>query len=277
MSSVCSNCGKPGHFFRECSEPITSLGILAFRRTVQGQRRGAEGIQWLIIRRRDTLGFIEIMRGKYDLRDEDGIQVLIDQTTVPERQRLLTKSFNDLWIELWNGPASRRYHAEYEQAKAKFDVLRSGGNTGVVRKRLEDYCNTSSTAWMEPEWGFPKGRRSSMETELKCALRETWEEAGIESHDLHVLTTVQPILEEFTGSNGIRYRHRYWLAEAPPTLDVILDPKNVNQIREVGAVQWATTAEAYDLIRPYNMEKRGVLAAGLVAISTMREDSHWVL
>jgi 8-oxo-dGTP pyrophosphatase MutT (NUDIX family) len=275
MSSVCSNCGKPGHFFRECSEPITSLGILAFRRTVTGQKRGIEGIQWLLIRRRDTLGFIEIMRGKYDLRDEEGIQVLIDQTTLTERQRLLTKPFNDLWIELWNGPASRRYHAEYEQAKAKFDVLRSGGNTGGVRKRMEEYCAASGTAWLEPEWGFPKGRRSSMETELTCALRETWEEAGIESRDLHVLATVHPILEEFMGSNGVRYRHRYWLAESPSTLEVTMDPKNVNQTREVGAVRWTSTEEAYDLIRPYNMEKRSVLAAGIVAISTLREDSHW--
>jgi hypothetical protein len=72
---MCSNCGKPGHFFRECTEPITSLGILIFRRTI-------EGAQILLIRRKDSLGYIEIMRGKYNLEDDITIQDLIDQTTL---------------------------------------------------------------------------------------------------------------------------------------------------------------------------------------------------
>jgi 8-oxo-dGTP pyrophosphatase MutT (NUDIX family) len=247
MSSVCSNCGKPGHFFRECREPITSLGILAFR------HGSAEAVEWLLIRRRVSIGFIEIMRGKYELRDLSGIQVLVDQATVQERQQLLSKPFADLWYELWNGPASRRYHQEYEQAKAKFEVLR-------IRGTLAQLVAASTTSWTEPEWGFPKGRRSSAESELNCALRETWEEAGVRRHDLRVVDAT-PLLEEYRGSNGICYRHRYWLAEAPPTLEVSMDPSNVDQRREVSAVRWCSFEEAMERIRPYNVEKRAVLEA----------------
>jgi 8-oxo-dGTP pyrophosphatase MutT (NUDIX family) len=263
MSSVCSNCGKHGHFFRECREPITSLGIIAFRRL-----SGAP-VQWLMIRRRDSLGFIELMRGKYELRDEASIQSLVDQTTLAERVRLLTQSFTDLWRELWNGAASRRYLAEYEQAKAKFDVLRGGGvaaevsrssGGAVSRRTLAEYCEASTTRWMEPEWGFPKGRRSSTESDITCALRETQEEAGIPASALRVLSGQEPLLEEFRGSNGVCYRHRYWLAEAPATMEVRLDPANPDQQREIGDVRWCSMAEALELIRPYNVEKRAVLA-----------------
>lgn len=274
MSSVCSNCGKHGHFFRECREPITSLGIIAFRRPAATLTAtptvGAAPVQWLMIRRRDSLGFIELMRGKYELRDEVGIQSLVDQTTLSERVRLLTQSFNDLWHELWNGVASRRYLAEYEQAKAKFEVLR--GNTvsagaGIASRRtLAEYCESSATRWMEPEWGFPKGRRSSSETDIACALRETEEEAGVPAAALRVVAGQEPLLEEFRGSNNICYRHRYWLAEAPAGLEVRLDPANADQRREVGDVRWCTTEEALALIRPYNAEKRAVLVRAATAI-----------
>lgn len=250
MSSACSNCGKTGHFFRECREPITSLGILAFRRPTAANPKD---IEWLLIRRRVSIGFIEIMRGKYEIRDVSGIQALVDQATLIERQMLMATGFADLWRELWNGPASRRYQAEYEQSKAKFDILR-------IRGALAACCEASSTAWTEPEWGFPKGRRSSTETELACALRETWEETGVLKTNLRILPG-PPLLEEYSGSNGIRYRHRYWLAEAPASLEVKMDETNVDQRREISDVRWCTLEAAFALIRPYNAEKRAVLQA----------------
>ena len=250
MSSTCSNCGELGHFFRECREPITSLGIIAMRRP-------AGATEWLLIRRRDSLGFIEIMRGKYEMRDEASIQALIDQTTVPERTRLLTRSFTDLWRELWNGPASRRYHNEFEQARAKFEVMRSRGD-------LAKLCERSATAWTEPEWGFPKGRRSSTETEIACAVRETYEETGVRVGDLRLLP-LEPLIEEFKGSNGVAYRHKYWLAEILPTLEVRMDPANTDQQREVGAVRWSQLDDALALIRPYNTEKKEVLRTAAAA------------
>jgi len=252
MSSACSNCGKAGHFFRECREPITSLGILAYKRPSEKE------VLWLLIRRRVSIGFIEIMRGKYELRDTACIQALVDQATVQEREMLLTRGFADLWRDLWNGPASRRYQAEYEQSKAKFDVIRGRGT-------LASLCTASTTSWAEPEWGFPKGRRSSTESELACALRETYEEAGVRKQELRILDGA-PLLEEYRGSNGICYRHRYWLAEAASTLEVRMDVANADQRREISDVRWCSMEEALALIRPYNKEKLAVLNAGLSRI-----------
>lgn len=247
MSSACSNCGKNGHYFRDCREPITSLGILAYKRT-------DSGIKWLLVRRRVSIGFIELMRGKYELHDEDTISKLVDQSTTDERYQMLTRPFTELWYDLWNGPATRRYHAEYEQARAKFEVLRSRGTLARI-------IAGSMTAWTEPEWGFPKGRRGTTETEIDCALRETSEEAGIQIGQLRIIST-DPIIEDYRGSNGIRYRHRYWLAEADPDLTVSLDPTNTIQQREIGDVRWFTEEEALQLIRDYSVEKKAVLLEG---------------
>jgi 8-oxo-dGTP pyrophosphatase MutT (NUDIX family) len=246
MTSVCSNCGRPGHFFRECNEPITSLGIIAYRSV-------DDGVEWLLVRRRVSIGFIEIMRGKYTTGSMSEVQVLVDQATVSEREQLLQKPFTVLWRDLWNGAATRRYHAEFEQARAKFETIRGRG-------MLEKAVKASRTTWAEPEWGFPKGRRSSTETEMACALRETYEEAGVRPKDLRIVDET-PLLEEYTGSNGVSYRHRYWIAEAPATLDVRMDPMNVDQQREISDVRWCTLEAAMTLIRDYNAEKRAVLAA----------------
>ena len=249
---MCSNCGKPGHFFRECTEPITSLGVLMFRRKI-------EGTQILLIRRKDSLGYIEIMRGKYSLEDDTAIQDLIDQATVDERQRLITTSFSQLWKLLWNGQVSRRYQIEFDQAKAKMDTLKESG-------KLEALITKSTTCWTEAEWGFPKGRRNSSETELVCAFRETFEETGVKRQHL-TLVDAEPLVEEFIGSNGIRYKHKYWLAEMSSHIEVIMDPQNKEQAKEIGDVRWVTLDDAKKLIRPYNTEKLAVLEHAMCAIA----------
>ena len=54
----CNNCGKTGHIFQNCKKPIISSGIIAFRK-IDNQ------IQYLMICRKDTLGYVDFMRGKY--------------------------------------------------------------------------------------------------------------------------------------------------------------------------------------------------------------------
>ena len=57
----CNNCGKTGHAFHQCKHPITSIGVIAFRHGKQGNK------EYLMIRRKDTLGFVDFMRGKYQV------------------------------------------------------------------------------------------------------------------------------------------------------------------------------------------------------------------
>ena len=59
----CNNCGKCGHLYHHCKLPITSIGIVVFR--VNNKIP-----EFLMIRRKDSLGHIDFMRGKYSLNKQ---------------------------------------------------------------------------------------------------------------------------------------------------------------------------------------------------------------
>jgi 8-oxo-dGTP pyrophosphatase MutT (NUDIX family) len=257
----CINCGIVGHSFRECSAPVSSFGILALREApapaaaAPAAAPAAEGkevhnVQVLMIRRRDSLGYVEFLRGRYSLATTDFIQRLINQMTADEHRRLLTQSFDDLWNILWNYQNTRQYRNEYEHAKQLFERLKSSG-------RLAEYIRDCTTSWTEPEWGFPKGRRSHHESEFRTAVREFREETGW-SHPFPACSVdVAPETELYTGSNGIMYRQVYYIGMCQiERSDVSINPSNHVQIREVSAVAWCTLDDAIAKIRPTSPEKR---------------------
>jgi 8-oxo-dGTP pyrophosphatase MutT (NUDIX family) len=170
--------------------------------------------------------------------------------TADEHRRLLTQSFDDLWNILWNYQNTRQYRNEYEHAKQLFERLKSSG-------RLAEYIRDCTTSWSEPEWGFPKGRRSHHESEFRTAVREFHEETGW-SHPLPVCSAdVLPETELYTGSNGIMYRQVYYIGLCKFTeSDVSINPSNRVQVREVSAVAWCSLDNAIAKIRPTSPEKR---------------------
>ena len=68
----CNNCGKPGHLFSNCKMPITSSGVIAFRKSKNGS-----SFEYLLIRRKETLGYIDFMRGKYSVNNKEYIMNMI--------------------------------------------------------------------------------------------------------------------------------------------------------------------------------------------------------
>ena len=109
----CGNCGKFGHMYKRCTAPITSLGIICFK-------KNENEIKYLMIQRRDTLGFVEFMRGKYNIENISYIFRLFKIMTISERKRIEKYSFDKLWNDLWMNKNTRQYHNEYENSKKKF-------------------------------------------------------------------------------------------------------------------------------------------------------------
>ena len=279
MSIVCTNCGKPGHYYKACVEPITSFGIILIQ-VLNITKEAFSGIladdnkingledakfRFLMIRRKDSLGYIELLRGKYDVEDRVYIQTLVDQTSVPERERLLEWEFNKLWEQLWNGPVSKPYRHEYEPAKMKFETIQ--------RTKLQVAIAASKTSWSEPEWGFPKGRRGPNESEMRCAIREFWEETRFPLDSVIISRNILPLEESFFGSNKVHYRHKYYIGFCFDDINPIITVGDNVLEREISAIRWLTGQEAMDHIRPYNIEKKEML---LHVSSILRNYCFWM-
>jgi 8-oxo-dGTP pyrophosphatase MutT (NUDIX family) len=274
----CSNCNKLGHYFRECRDPVTSYGIIAFRvndgditvepavlnNVYNSENISAinpEKIEILMIRRKDTLGYIEFMRGKYNIVNTDYIQSLFNQMTTAELEKITNTDFESLWNSLWDYQISRQYKQEYEHALEKYNLLKLGiieESTSI--KKLSEYIESASREWTTPEWGFPKGRRSLRESEISCALREFSEETGLNESQCILIKNLMPLEENFLGGNRIQYRHRYFLAYCRQSTHVKFDSMNKIMNREISDIKWMSYKDAMDLIRPYNIEKRQILS-----------------
>ena len=163
----CNNCGKKGHLYNQCKLPITSVGVIAFRIF-------NNEIQYLLIRRKDTLGFIDFMRGKYSAYNKDYIKNMVYQMTDEEKRLLKTNSFDELWVKIWgNNVISTQYKNEENNSKDKFETIKRGIHTQHEEYNLQSIIDeTQDVSWKEQEWGFPKGRRNYQEKDFDCATRE---------------------------------------------------------------------------------------------------------
>jgi 8-oxo-dGTP pyrophosphatase MutT (NUDIX family) len=259
---TCSNCHKEGHLFRTCPQPITSYGIIAvkYENNIDSPWKlfcephvhiaGSHTIgtlKLLLICRRDSLSFIEFVRGKYVTSDIPYLKDLFKGMTIAEHAKVKALPFEQLWKSLW-GSAAHTHKADYENSNRKYHQLN-------VMQLVEE----NPTSWTEPEWGFPKGRKNLNETDLQCAMREFQEETNLSRHSISLLQNVQPIIESFVGSNGVSYCHKYMIALCNPTQTVALTSLNPDMCREIGQIGWFTVEEALAKLRPGNKTKQDIL------------------
>lgn len=248
MEPYCGNCGKSGHNYHQCKMPIISIGIIAFNIDANGEYK------FLMIRRKDTLGFMDFMRGKYSIYNKEYIMNLFNEMTVSEKKRLLEKDFQTLWTELWCDTASS-YKSEEAISKDKYTALSAGIMTSSETYTLDELLKGSTTQWEDAEWGFPKGRRNYNEKDLDCALREFTEETGYDSKLLKNIDNLQQYDEIFMGSNHKSYKHKYFVMR----LEADESERKSFDKSEVSKVEWKTYNEALACMRPYNLEKIRVL------------------
>jgi 8-oxo-dGTP pyrophosphatase MutT (NUDIX family) len=283
----CTNCGLTGHSYKSCLAPVNSYGIIACRLKNENNLSGECSIlneltneklitgmenvkvEFLLIRRKDSLRFVDFIRGKYSLDDNDYLKQMLSNMTTNERQLLIDNNFNDLWIHVWGlsdkdytmdsdsnikilNKNNIVYKSDYEQSKIKFTKLKESN------KLIELIHNTKSI-WNTPEWGFPKGRRNPYETDIQSAVREFKEETGLDDDKFKVIINMDPLSETFYGDNKVHYCHKYYLAICNSNIDIIYDKSNEHMLKEIGDIGWYDLDEALKRIRSENVEKREIL------------------
>lgn len=283
----CPNCNKFGHEFKKCKEPITSWGIILVKildedikinhsrphahditnyvgvkvnsaKDITAFNKFSELIRFLLVQRKYSLGYVEFIRGRYVPSNIEGIIFLFRQMTKEEIHNIGTQSFDDLWNDFWHIDVKKQIYIkkEYQESKQRFTQLQDGIN---VELGLDFYVTKVKPLYDRPEWGFPKGRKAKGESDEECAVREFCEETGYKKTDIALINSVKPIVENITGTNGVSYRHIYYLAELTtnklPDLDIISDAHNV----EIGGIGLFTRDEATQLIREYHLEKKDII------------------
>ena len=245
MSKIlyCNNCGKSGHISNDCKMPITSVGIIL----VNYENKIPK---YLLVRRKDTFGYSDLIRGKYPMYNNVFIENLVNEMTLNEKKEIL-KILDEIEVE-GKDPNDTILKRFYMYLKSDETTVTNGIN---LRKIIEN----SITNWKEPEWGFPKGRRNLRESDYDCAIREFQEESGLKKDEYEILRNIRPVEEIFYGSNNIRYKHIYYIAESKLERELQIDPENKHQRTEIGNIGWYTLNEALQKIRPYNKEKKDVL------------------
>jgi ADP-ribose pyrophosphatase YjhB (NUDIX family) len=281
----CSNCGKHGHHYKRCKEHITSLGIINIKFVdkestliehklleckdpvniintnnnnmniiLNDALKYKHSLKFLLVRRKHTLSYIEFIRGRYDIEDICQIISLFELMSPEELYNIKSNSFKELWVLLWKSNSNNRlYDKEYKISKDKFKYIINSPNIRPLLNKVE-------TLFLCPEWGFPKGRRNKGECNLDCAIREFTEETSLSNNKYNIISNVLPINEISLGTNGINYKHIYYLAIDKTTDDSIsINKNNLNQTNEIGDIGWFTYDEAINLIRPYYIEKKKII------------------
>jgi 8-oxo-dGTP pyrophosphatase MutT (NUDIX family) len=233
---ICRNCGKLGHKYKDCISPRLSYGIVLFN----------DYNEIIMIERKESISYIEFLRGKYKIEDPEYIQLLFDRMSAFEKDVLLKKSFHNLWNNLW-----------YSNVSSTKDYMRSIKKFKQINKRK--YINDSNVNYLYNEWEIPKGRRNLNETDLQCAVREFKEETNISINEYDLLD-IKPFEEEYTGSNNIIYKNVYYIGKIKNNdYNLKLNRNNVNQISEIRTIKWLDKNECLTKIRDYSDYKLKVV------------------
>ena len=238
----CNNCGKQGHISRNCKLPITSYGVLLLL--------NEEIPKIVMVQRKDSLCYIEILRGKYDIYNVKKIKLLLNRISKTELENIRNVDFDILWKQLWliDDVKETKYMKEYTYSKMLFESM-------LNDIELRDYIDLLVSEYDTSEWEFPKGKKDRNEIQHECAKRELEEETNIKSTDYEIIKNISPIIENFVGENDINYRNIYYIGICKNTENVKINPDNNNQINEIKDVIFLTEAEAIHKIRKYNTTK----------------------
>lgn len=251
----CLNCGFYGHGIRTCNYPITSYGIICYLKN-----NNDENIKYLMIQRKDSLCYIEFLRGRYKPENLNYLLKLFKYITPTEKQNILNLDFDTLWRKLWRDYDLTKFKKDYIQSKNKFNKIKNGY---LVKEKIIDFnylVNNSinnKKNYNDTEWEWPKGRRNLNEHNIKCAIREFEEESGLPKNKIELINT-KSYEEVYIAVNNVRYRHIYYIAKCNKldnSIKNLFNPTNKTQVKEVKDVKWLNYDNVIKSIRDIYVER----------------------
>ena len=115
----CNNCGNFGHTYSNCRHPILSYGIILYNY----DEKKVPSI--VMVQRKDSLSYIEFMRGKYkNIYDTEYIKLLFSRFSKEELDNIDNYEFDELWKKLWIHTETINPRIKKEYKKSKIDFIK---------------------------------------------------------------------------------------------------------------------------------------------------------
>ncbi len=280
----CSNCNRKGHFYKNCTEPIISNGIIGIYIENFNKKLFPLMENYLV----DNL---KIFKDRNSPTNKNKLNTWLDNNSKirnselnPKIKFLMIQRKKSLgYLEFIRGRYSLDdptgiYHLMEQMTPQEladienrdFDYLWSNlwdeknirnknhHKEYIVSKQKfyqlklnkMDLIKSVKPLFTFNEWGFPKGRREAYESDLVCALREFEEETDYKDNQYSVLEECKSIRENLVGTNGINYAHNYFLTILHE-INEFHDESN----REIGNIKVMNINECLEVIRPYHKNK----------------------
>ena len=202
----------------------------------------------LMINRKDSLCYIDFIRGKYKLNNLEYINKLFSRMSKEEIENIKTQEFSKLWKSLWN--------IKNNNYLTKKEYIISNNKFYKIKKK---YNFNNIIGYNNSEWEIPKGKKNNIETNKAAACRELEEETNINQDDYKLIQNLIPLTEIFIGENNIIYKNIYYFGICLNSSNIFINSKNKEQINEIKDVQFFTKEEAINKIRDYNTTKKDII------------------
>jgi 8-oxo-dGTP pyrophosphatase MutT (NUDIX family) len=228
--------------------------LICFR--INTEKTGTDRIEYLIIQRKNSIAYTDIIRGKFN-KFNDIIQIYLEEMNLFELFKLKTFTFEQLWDDIFINKYCKIYTSEYKTSKTKFEYYAIQELVGVYYDSL--LINNFNIKYPDSEYGFPKGRLTYKESIMDCAIRECNEETGYSEGDYTIQRSIVPYKEFYTGDNNKEYIHIYYVAKMNKISTPLINLNNYSQAGEIKSIKWYPFKEAYKLFRDYHFIKKNIL------------------
>ena len=237
---ICNNCGMRGHMSRDCNKPIRSYGVILLKDIEKESKI-------VLINRKDSVCYIDIVRGRYNIHSNKKLKLLFSRITIDEYNKLVNDSFDNIWKDLWVITEIVNNN-DYNYSKNK--------HTELI-KIIDTFKDLP--IYKETEWEIPKGKQNKNELYHIAAKRELEEETNIKEEDYELIINVSSINELFTGEDDVNYENIYYIGICKNDSNIKINKENTNQINEVKDTRLFTKKEALSKIRHYNVSKLNII------------------
>ena len=237
---ICNNCGMRGHMSRDCNKPIRSYGVILLKDIEKESKI-------VLINRKDSVCYIDIVRGRYNIHNNKQLRLLFSRITIDEYNKLINDNFENIWKDLWVITEIVN-NSDYNYCKNKYTEL---------LKIIDTFKDLS--IYKETEWEIPKGKQNKNELYHIAAKRELEEETNINKEDYELIINLSSINELFKGEDDVNYENIYYIGVCKNDSNIKINKENINQINEVKDTGLFTKNEALSKIRDYNVSKLNII------------------